>query len=135
MNQKMGIWIDQSKAALVSVNENKASMRTISSPIEKRTRKDGEGKDFGRFGNQYLDPEKRAENKKLQQRNEFLKNVMFELKDVEEFVVFGPAEMKTELRKSIEKDRDLLPKLKSVENAEKMTDNQLIAWVKDYFKE
>jgi hypothetical protein len=135
MNQKIGIWIDQSKASLVSVIEKDASMRTIPSQISTRIRVDGEGKDFGRFGNQYLDQQKKIENKRMQQKHEFIKNVLEELKDAEEFVVLGPAEMKTELRKTIEKDKNLLSKLKSVENAEKMTDNQLVAWVKDYFKE
>jgi hypothetical protein len=135
MNQKIGIWIDQSKASLVSVIEKDASMRTIPSQISMKIREDGEGKDFGRFGHQYLDQQKKVENKRMQQKHDFIKNVLEELKDAQEFVVLGPAEMKTELRKTIEKDKNLLSKLKSVENAEKMTDNQLVAWVKDYFKE
>ncbi|MCB0820074.1 MAG: hypothetical protein KDC13_05595 [Bacteroidetes bacterium] len=134
MNQKMGIWIDQSRASLVSVNEQGTTLRTINSPIESRERKPGEGKEFGRFGHQYMDHEKKQINKKIHQKNEFLKDVMQECHSAEELVVFGPAEMKTELRKAIEKDKELALKLKSVLNAEKMTDNQLKAWVKDYFK-
>jgi hypothetical protein len=134
MNQKMGIWIDQSRASLVSLKEQGATLKTIASPIESRERIPGEGKDFGRFGQQFIDHERKKINKKELQKNEFLKGIISEIAEAEEFVVFGPAEMKTELRKAIEKDRHLAPRLRAVENAEKMTDNQLKAWVKDYFK-
>jgi len=134
MNQKLGIWIDQSRASLISVSENGTTLRTIQSPIESRERIPGEGKDYGRFGNQYLDHQKKKINKKTLQKNEFLKDVLHEIQEAGELVVFGPAEMKIELRKAIEKDRNLAPKLKAVENADKMTDNQMKAWVKDYFK-
>jgi stalled ribosome rescue protein Dom34 len=134
MNQKLGIWIDQSRASLISVSEQGTSLRTIQSHIESRERIPGEGKDYGKIGHQYIDYEKKKINRKTLQKNEFLKDILNEIKEVEELVVFGPAEMKTELRKAIEKDRFLSPRLKAVENAGKMTDNQLKAWVKDYFK-
>jgi stalled ribosome rescue protein Dom34 len=134
MNQKMGIWIDQSKAALVVVEEDQTKMKTIVSPIALKPRNVDE---FGReiqFGHQHPDDDRHRQNKRMQQKQKFVKIIAEEIGQADEVVVLGPAEMKIELQKFIEGDKELSARLKSVENADKMTDNQLIAWVKEYFK-
>ena len=49
-------------------------------------------------------------------------------------MLFGPAEMKTELEKMILKDNSLKDKLVAVQTADSMTENQLVAWVKEFYQ-
>lgn len=59
---------------------------------------------------------------------------MNELKGADEIVLSGPAGMKTELEKLIQDDTDLSSRLKGVETTDRMTENQIVAWVKKYFE-
>jgi len=52
-----------------------------------------------------------------------------ELKGADEIVLSGPAGMKTELEKLIQDDTDLSSRLKGVETTDRMTENQIVAWV------
>lgn len=56
------------------------------------------------------------------------------IKTAEELVVFGPAQMKIELEKQIKEIQPLAKKLLEVVSADSMTENQIVAWVKDYYK-
>lgn len=129
-----GIWIDTKKAVIVSLAENNHSVKTILSSIEGRERIPGEARLFTRFGFQYLDSGKKKKNRLANEKREYLKNVMAEVKDCTETVLFGPAGMKTGLEKLIKKNALLAHKLKSVETADSMTENQVVAWVRKYFQ-
>jgi len=50
-------------------------------------------------------------------------------------VLFGPANTKNNLAKLIQKDNTLATKLKGVEPSDKMTENQMVAWVRNFFEE
>ncbi|MFO0434658.1 MAG: hypothetical protein ACK5ZT_05370, partial [Sphingobacteriaceae bacterium] len=56
-----------------------------------------------------------------------------ELKAADEIYVFGPAKMKTNLKAEILKDKILKNKLRGVESADSLTNNQIVAAVKKYF--
>ncbi|MEZ4945947.1 MAG: hypothetical protein R2804_10485 [Cyclobacteriaceae bacterium] len=131
---KTGIWIDLKKAIFVNLHNDKKEIKTIFSEIEPNERTPGESKDFVRFGNQFSNLEKQKENRLNNQTKEYLNRVTAELSHCDTFVIFGPAGMKTELEKLIRKNKDLSKKLKGVETADSMTENQTAAWVVDYFK-
>jgi len=135
MKKNIGIWIDTREAMIVTVNEEGSSTRVIDSKVETRERVEGESKDISRFGDQSIDHEKAKEHRVDHAKKHFLKKVMSELGTVDELVLFGPAGMKNELKKAIEADRSLAPKLKDVLSADSMSDKQVAALVRDYFKE
>jgi len=56
-----------------------------------------------------------------------------EVKDIDELVLFGFANMKKELEKHIRNDTTLVSKLRVVASADSMTDNQMVAWVKNFY--
>ena len=134
MEKQIGIWIDSKKAKIVTLNGVQKSLKTINSEIETRERIAGESKQFGRFGEQYIDNEKTREQKIKKQAKDFCRAILSELADCEAIVIFGPANMKHELEKEIKNDHILSTKLKAVVAADSMTDNQTSAWVMDYFK-
>lgn len=133
MKKQTGIWIDSKKAVIISIVEKKHTLKTIHSSIESQERIDGEVKWFTRFGNQFLNFEKRKKNRRNSEVKKFLTSIKSEIKESDELVLFGPASMKKELAKIIHEDSQLSPILKGVKTADSMTDNQLVAWVKNYF--
>jgi len=55
--------------------------------------------------------------------------------EADEIYIFGPAETKTKLQQKINSEKtDIASKLKSVEAAESMTSNQIIAKVKKFYQ-
>jgi stalled ribosome rescue protein Dom34 len=135
MKKQTGIWLDKEKAIIITLDDGKHTITTIISDIVTKERFDGEKKIFGRFGSQFLNKEKKNERRLKSQTLSYLKNIMSKILDVDEIVLFGPANLKNELEKLIMKDNVMSSKLKAVEPADIMTENQMVAWVKKFFLE
>lgn len=134
MIKQTGIWLDKEKAIIISLFEEKHTIKHIDSKIEGRERFEGKGKKYGRFGGQFLSMENKKKNRLKKQSVEYLKRIIPEIKNSDKIVLFGPAEMKTELEKLILKDHNLKDRLMAVKIADSMTENQLVAWVKKFYK-
>ncbi len=135
MKKQTGIWIDGSKAVIITFSKGSEFIIEIKSDIENRIYHNSEG-DKGTFmGNRHINSEKRFSERRKQQTEQFLKSVVEEIEGTDELYIFGPAEMKTKLKKEIEGgDITLHNKLKAVETASNMTTNQMVAKVKKYYK-
>jgi len=133
MQKQTGIWIDKEKAFIINLTANKPTIRYIYSDITNKERIAGEGKNFGRFGNQFLSMENKKNNRIKKQIDKYFNKILLEIKDTNEVVLFGPAGMKNELEKMIKGNHHLKGKLSGVKTADSMTENQMVAWVKDYF--
>lgn len=134
MKKQAGIWIDAKKAVIVFLVGNNHTLKTIHSNIESRERIPGETKWFTRFGNQFLNFEKRKKNRRANEIRNYLKGVVNEIRNADELVLFGPAGMKTELEKTIWKETTHSPVIRAVETADSMTENQMVAWIKNYYQ-
>ena len=134
MERKVGVWIDSERAVVIAFSNGESTVKTILSGVEGKIREDGEGKDFGRFGNQFTNHEKKKDLKQQSELTNFAQDVVAELNNCDEVVIFGPAQMKVELKKVIDANSTLSKKLIDVVSADSMTDNQMVAWVRDYFK-
>lgn len=132
--RKIGIWIDQKEANLITLNKNVIHSKTIYSDIETRIRIDGEKKQFGRFGDQYLVDEKGKDNRVKEYTHKYLLRILRELSKADEILLFGPAQMKLKLEKLILEVPELALKLKETKTSENMTHNQKLAYVKDFYK-
>jgi hypothetical protein len=134
MKKQTGIWIDTKKAVIVSLTENNHEVKTIPSSIQGRERITGETRAFSRFGFQFLDFAKKKKNRLANEKREYLKTVVAEIKNATEIVLFGPSGMKIELEKFIQDDTVLASRLRAVETADSMTENQMVAWVKNHYQ-
>ena len=128
-----GIWIDTKMAVIIHLSGDNQKVIRLESLIESRERVKGESKKFGRFHDQYLSPEKAKRNKQFKQAKDFFKHIHLHLRKSDSFVIFGPAQMKVELEKSLNDQKQLSSKLVGVEVADSMTENQMVAWVRGYF--
>ena len=134
MKKQTGIWIDSSKAIIVTLSGGKQNIREIESDIETRIYHDAEGGKGSFMGEQHINHEKTFEERKKHQIDSFLKNVVEQIKQDDELYVFGPAEIKLKLKIVIENTNHLSSKLKSIETSDSMTLNQVVAKVKDFYE-
>lgn len=133
MKKKIGIWIDTKQAVVIKLNDKEHILKKILSQIETRERVPGEHKKFGRFGNQYMTYEKNRKNRKNQQVQRFFKLLIKEIENCQTVVLVGPSKMKNEFAKEIKNTMRLKNKLIGVANSDSLTENQMVAWVKNYY--
>lgn len=136
MKRQTGIWIDSSKAIIVSLEGTKESITEINSDVENKTHHNRESNNGTFSGEHHSSNETQFENRKAHQMDYFLNAVVKHLKNADELYIIGPAETKTILKKKILADSTMSSSLlKAVESAEKMTANQLMAQVKEFYME
>lgn len=131
--KKAGIWLDQKEAKVITLADDSEEIKTIYSQIETRERIPGESKIYGRFGKQYLNDEKTKEIKIDAQLKRYLNEVIQTLEDKDELMIFGPGKTKKELEKLIRNHPGMYTRLKEIRIAKQMTENQKVAYVKDFF--
>lgn len=134
MKKQTGIWIDKEKATIVELLKDNSTIKEINSGIITRPRESGEGKTSTKFGGQYVDSEKGKENQQNEATKQFLTSIIEELDNSTELIILGPASMKTKLSQAIKTTSRLKAVKAEVKTADKMTNNQLVAQVKEYFK-
>jgi len=123
------IWIDFERAfIIISDNNDVISIRELTSgadPRSKTTWSEGEHltltDDTG--------DERRHEN----QIKGFCKDIVDQLADADEIVVFGPGEAKHTLKHCVEDVTALSPKLKAVETAHPLSEAEMKDWVRKQF--
>jgi hypothetical protein len=118
------------------------AMETMLSPHDRHPRIDGKGNDdmsyrTGLSGNTYPNGSNN-EYRKHQIENEELKAYYKELKAVlakyDEILVFGPTTAGNELFNLFLQDKQFDSKRLWLEKADKMTENQLLAYVREYYQ-
>lgn len=132
--RQTGIWIDTSKAILVTLHEGGENISTVNSVIENSIYHDHGGNKGTFMGRQHLNDERKFEERRKHQVGDFLDEVLQQAKDSDELYVFGPAGMKNELSKVVNTNK-LNPKVKlrAVETADKMSLNKIVAKVKKFY--
>lgn len=128
----MGVWIDGSKAVIVNLASD--SVKEIIAEIDNNVYHMNEG-DKGNFagGGHHMNNDKKFDERKKHHTQAYLQQVIAEIKSADSIYVFGPAEMKTHLKTTLEENKQLAGKLSAVESADKLTDNQIVAAVKKHF--
>ncbi|MEZ7499308.1 hypothetical protein QO200_11225 [Flavobacterium sp. Arc3] len=136
MKKQTGIWIDSTKAIIVTLEDGKEAVSEIQSDLENRVYHDKEGDKGSFFGGQHIDSQKSFDERKKHQINNYFKDIISTVNESDELYIFGPAETKTKLQQKINDEKSTIAsKLKSVETADSMTSNQIIAKVKKFYNQ
>ncbi|MCW0483777.1 hypothetical protein [Gaoshiqia sediminis] len=135
MEKEMGVWLDSEKAFLISFNDGGESIQKIESEVEHRVRFPGEKKEFHRLGGIVANTDKVQTERKKHQLSEYFNRVIHDIKDADKIFLFGPSVTKEWLEKEIKKDHQLSSKLIGIENADVITERQMIARTKEFFHE
>ncbi len=133
MKKQVGIWVDTKKAVIISLKEDKTSIKTVPSDITTRERFEGETNQMGKFGEQSLNQEKHKNNRFKNEERQFFKEILSSVAMVDDIVLFGPAYVKRHLEKEIRTHREISSKLLDVVTTDKMTKNQMTEWVNNYY--
>jgi stalled ribosome rescue protein Dom34 len=124
MNHNAGVWIDHKRAVIVSVSAGRATTTIVESEVGAHPRYSGQPGAGG---------EKKYEARHGQHLDEYYDEVIRHLAEPEELLIIGPGEAKLELRKRLERSKSRAKPTIDVETADKLTDPQIVARVKDHF--
>ena len=135
MEKQVGIWIDSKKAIIVALDGNKEEkIVEIDSEVENSVYHNKEGNKGTFAGIHHGDNETKFDNRRKEQYDYYLKNVVSIVKGADYLYIFGPGETKTKLEQRIHDEKSLNKiNLKAVETADSMTLNQILAQVKDFY--
>jgi stalled ribosome rescue protein Dom34 len=131
MDRNVGLWIDHKQAYLIWNEDGKVEV--IPSRIEPPAHYSG-GTQLGGKQNQKADIEARRSDRFRLQINKYYQQVMNAIKDASSIFVMGPGEAKVEFQKAIKKSKDLQKRLLKVETTDKMTKNQMVAYVRKFYE-
>lgn len=122
IKKQLGIWLDHSVAHLIELHHDSF----LSFTLDAQTGEQDEELNT-------LD-ESMIQNKEQDQLSSYFKKLSDVIKDYDEVILFGPTDAKRELFNSLKSDRHFEKIKIEVRSADKMTENQQLAFIKDYFK-
>lgn len=135
MKKETGIWIDKRTAKIVTLSNGAEDFHTINSSIEEYRPRGGSGTRLKGGPQDVVQDSKYTEREKQQQKR-FFKSIMDSVDDSDHIVIFGPAEMGAKLYSELsESNLTVYKKVREVKSADSLTDNQVKAWVRNYYNQ
>ncbi len=134
MSVKGGIWIDHRHAVIVLLGPTDR-VRTIEleSHVEKHPQREGDSPLKGPYEARQVAPDDRRQRALTAKLDGYYDAVIEAVGDVDAMLIFGPGEAKGELKKRLAGHK-LAGRIAGVETADKMTERQITAKVRDYFQ-
>jgi hypothetical protein len=124
MKKEVGLWIDHKKAVIFSLADEGAQIKRISSELKENVRFSG--------GAQKESAEEHGDKRLTDHLNNYYDEVLSHIRDAVSILIFGPGEAKIELKKRLE-NMELHGRIVGFETVDKMTDNQIVAKVRQRF--
>jgi len=133
MRTEVGLWIDHREAIIVSLTGDAEETKTIASGSGKHLRYSGSSHSKTPEGLKEVTSEDGRDRKFENVLNEFYDEVVAVVRGADAIQIFGPGEAKGELEKRLER-AGLKAHVLAVEAADKMTDRQIAAKVRNRFR-
>ena len=131
--KKTGVWLDKNKALIVTLENNKESLKIIPSNVEHFHVYGGSGTRF-KGGPQDVVQDRKYLEREKHQLKKYFENIISKIKNTDALVLFGPGEAQVKLQKKISDNyKELYEKLLANEKTDSMTYNQVKAWTRDFF--
>ena len=128
-----GVWIDHRKAQIVVLNPDGELTRVILSNIEKHPEREGDSPMIGTYEAQLVPADDRRQRALTRKLNVYYDAVIEAVREFERVLIFGPGEAKGELHARLLKKKQG-GRVAAVETAGQMTDRQVVAKVRAYFR-
>jgi hypothetical protein len=132
MKDKAGVWIDHHKALIVVLTPDGAYSALIVSKVEKHLERSGDSPLKGRYESCQVPADDSRQRALTGELNIYYDAVIAALRTADSLLIFGPSEAKGELKKRLVKNK-LGGRVAAVEPADKMTDRQIAARIREYF--
>jgi hypothetical protein len=133
MNDKVGIWIDHRKAVIVSASADRVTAKTLESRVESHSRYSGRAGSSTPEGPPNEGGEKKYEERYRQHLDRYFDEVISQLGEPEALLILGPGEAKLQLKERLSRSKALSECTVRIETADKLTDPQIVAKVKEYY--
>jgi hypothetical protein len=134
MRTKVGLWIDQREALIVAVTDKGEEIRLIISKVEKQPGRSGGIRSTTSYESELVPADDSRERRSTGLLNIYYNAVIACIRDAESILIFGPGEAKGELKKRLVRNK-LHGRIVGMETIDRMTDRQIAAKVRRYFKE
>lgn len=121
--KNLGIWMDHSSANIMEFTDKPVGLKTI---VSEFTHEDKE--------QSLRKSENLMHNKEKHQQSEYYKKLEDVIINFDEVVLFGPTEAKVELLNDLRTDNRFAKIKIVIKSADKMTENQQHAFVREYFQ-
>lgn len=134
MKTNIGLWIDHRKAVIVLESHAGEEIHVIWSDADRQPGRIHGERSTAAYEAQQVDADDVSERKFTAHLHQYYVEVVAYVRHAETLLVFGPGEAKGQLVKELEKalTKDCVMK---VETADKMTNRQIAAHVRDHFRE
>jgi len=127
-----GLWIDHRKAVIAIVSPEGEQTLEIESNVEKQPGRFAGVRSTTPYEAQQVPADDCREQEFTGKLHAYYDNVIAVIRDAESILIFGPGEAKGELKKRLEHAK-LGKHIIAIETADKMTDGQIAAKVREYF--
>jgi hypothetical protein len=134
MRAKVGLWIDHRKAVIVTVADKGEDIRVIESSVEKELRRSGDSPLKGPYESQRVPADDSRQRTFTGHLDVYYDAVIACIRDAESILIFGPGEAKGELKTRLER-HGLGGRIVCIEPADKMTEEEIVARVRQHFPE
>lgn len=119
--KNLGIWMDHSNANLIDLSVDNSN-QSITSKFTSDTKEEALSRS-----------ESVMHNKRQQMQEAYYKEIAEEILKYDHVLLFGPTNAKTELHNYLNKDLHFKGTQIDMEAADKMTENEKVAFVKNHF--
>jgi len=134
MEKLYGLWVDHGKAVIVSLMNENHKVIHVESDIEGHFRLKDDSQSISPSNLQGNTIESKMDSRYRNHLNIYFQHIIDLLKDAKRLFIFGPGEAKIELKKMIEKNKQFSNKISDIETTDKLTEPQIVAKVKKYFR-
>ena len=124
MSREVGVWIDHKKTVIVSISAGQMTIKTLESDV---------GPHPHYSGSQHNGGEKKYEERHNLRLDQYYDEVINQLGQPDALLLFGPGEAKLQLRDRLGRSKVSAESIIAVESADKLTDPQIVAKVKEHY--
>jgi hypothetical protein len=124
MSHDVGVWIDHKKAVIVSIVEGRVTARTLESDV---------GPHAHYAGSQEGGGEKKYEERHNLRLDQYYDHVISQIGQPDSLLLLGPGEAKRQLKHRLGRSKASSGRIVAVETADKLTERQIVATVKEHY--
>ena len=125
MSYDVGVWIDHKKAVIVCIAAGHVTTRTLDSDVGPHPHYSGSQESGG---------EKKYEERHTRRLDQYYDEVIRQIGQPDALLLFGPGEAKLQLKDTLDRSHTSSERVVAVESTDKLTDPQIVAKVKEYYR-
>ncbi len=133
MTDKAGVWIDHRKALIVTIGAGGEQTTRVVSKVEQHPQRGGDSAMHGDYEADQVPADNSRQRALTRELDIYYDTVIEAIKGFDSLLIIGPGEAKGELNKRLVKLK-LSERVAAIETVDKMTEPQIVARVRAYFR-